>query len=102
MNTQRKRTARKGDGPALGYSVSDRLAVVKFRPMDEPPKEAGEYLIVDRFGGINQFDYTVDGGWNTFFDVTAGEIYMESAMPNGPFGALGWAPLLRMPEEERR
>lgn len=94
-----KRTAHKGDGPALGYSVSDMVAVVKFRPMDEPPEEAGEYLIVDRFGGVNQFDYTVDGGWNTFFDVTAGEIYMESAMPNGPFGALGWAPLLRMPEE---
>lgn len=101
MNNEKK-TAPKGDGPALGYSVSDMVAVVKFYPMDEPPTEAGEYLLIDRFGGINQLDYTVDGGWNTFFDVTAGEIYMESAMPNGTYGAIGWAPLIRMPEEVQR
>jgi len=94
-----KKTAPKGDGPALGYSVSDMVAVVKFRPMDEPPTEAGYYLIVDQLGGINQVDYTVDGGWNTFFDETAGELFEEYAMPDGPYKAIGWAPLLRMPEE---
>lgn len=100
MNTQRKRTARKGDGPALSYILADENTAVNlknrkdiavlFHPISDPPREAGTYNVLTSYGSIHVYDFTVDGGWNTFWDEEAGDIYREHGMTAEQIGAIAW------------
>lgn len=102
-----KRTAHKGDGPALKLSLTygdctvnidleDGDRVMVFRSIKEPPEEAGLYNVITRAGWVYTVEYTVDGGWNTYFDTTVGEIYKEYAMDPEACGFVGWAKVMKM------
>ena len=106
MNNE-KRTARKGDGPALKLSLTyrdctvnvdlkDDVRVVVFHTIKEPPEEAGLYNVIDKAGWIHTMEYTADGGWNTYFDSSIGEIYEEFAMDPETCGFVGWAKVIKM------
>lgn len=101
--TTKKRTAHKGDGPALKLSLTyrdctvnvdlkDEDRVVVFHTIKEPPDTAGRYCALTRTGDIETYDYTVDGGWNTFWDTGAEDIYREHAMTAEQIGIIAWAP----------
>lgn len=102
MTTQRKRTARKGDGPALNYILANEKTAVNlksrkdiavlFHPISDPPDTAGRYCALTQTGDIETYDYTVDGGWNTFWDTGAEDIYREHAMTAEQIGIIAWAP----------
>ena len=102
MTNNKKRTARKGDGPALSYILANENTAVNlkkqkdiavlFHPISDPPDTAGRYCALTRTGDIETYDYTVDGGWNTFWDTGAEDIYREHAMTAEQIGIIAWAP----------
>ena len=99
-----KRTAPKGDSPALSYILANEKTAVNlragkdigviFHPISQPPKVAGEYNLLHRNGWTTVHDYTVDGGWNTWFDEEMGEIYAERAEDPDQYGWIAWAELV--------
>lgn len=98
--TNEKRTAPKGDSPALSYILANTKTAVNlkagkdvaviFHPIARPPKVAGNYNVLTDMGHINNLDFTVDGGWNTHFDEERGEIYDECAMDAERYGFIAW------------
>lgn len=62
-----------------------------FHPISEPPEAAGTYNVLSDDGYIDHFDYTVEGGWNTFFDYRDGEIFREHALDAEAHGFVAWA-----------
>lgn len=102
--SDKKRTARKGDGPVTNYILAnDKTAVnleagkdigIIFHPISQPPKEAGEYNLLHRNGWTTVHDYTVTGGWNTWYDDEMGEVYTERAEDPDFFGWIAWAEIV--------
>lgn len=49
---------------------------------DCEPLEDGVYLTQTIFGNLNGYNYTLDGGWNTFY-TKKGELVDDSAFNDG-------------------
>ena len=43
------------------------------------PEKDGEYLVIDRARERSTMNFTVEGGWNTFWSYS-GELYAEHAL----------------------
>ena len=91
MTNNKKRTARKGDGPALNYILANENTAVNlknrkdiavlFHPISDPPREAGTYNVLTSYGSIHAYD---------FWDDEAGDIYREHGMTVEQIGAIAW------------